>query len=336
MPDRTANRCGQPGPADHLRANARPTPAHSSQRQDRSSRLICPTHSLAAVALGLILALGVPGLAQTPPEDGPAPLTAPIMPIDSPVPGLPVAAAAATDSAPQPADAAGLPPHDLSPQGMFLAAHPVVQAVMILLAVASFLTWTVLLFKLVEMSAARRRLATSNGLIRAGSALPLVASALQGRRDPAAFMALAALEEMQRSDPALAAAGTGGVKERVRSIVERIEAQAGRRLRRGTGLLATIGATAPFVGLFGTVWGIMTAFIRIAETRSTNLAVVAPGIAEALLATAIGLVAAIPAVVIYNHFARSIANYRLTLGDAGAGVERLVSRDLDFRTLPGS
>ena len=333
MPDRTANRCGQPGPADHLRANARPTPAHSSQRQDRSSRLICPTHSLAAVALGLILAFGLPGLAQTLPDDSPAPLTAPIMPIDNPAPDWPVAASAATDSAAPAADAL---PHDLSPQGMFLAAHPVVQAVMILLAVASFLTWTVLLFKLVEMSAARRRLATSNGLIRAGSALPLVASALQGRRDPAAFMALAALEEMQRSDPALAAAGTGGVKERVRSIVERIEAQAGRRLRRGTGLLATIGATAPFVGLFGTVWGIMTAFIRIAETRSTNLAVVAPGIAEALLATAIGLVAAIPAVVIYNHFARSIANYRLTLGDAGAGVERLVSRDLDFRTLPGS
>jgi biopolymer transport protein ExbB len=85
------------------------------------------------------------------------------------------------------------------------------------------------------------------------------------------------------------------------------------------------------VGLFGTVWGIMNSFIGIAESQTTNLAVVAPGIAEALLATAIGLVAAIPAVVIYNHFSRSIAAYRQLLADAAAGVERLLSRDLDFR-----
>ena len=93
---------------------------------------------------------------------------------------------------------------------------------------------------------------------------------------------------------------------------------------RGTGVLATIGATAPFVGLFGTVWGIMNSFIGISKSHTTNLAVVAPGIAEALLATAFGLVAAIPAVVIYNVFARSIAGYRALLGDASAEVLRLV------------
>ena len=98
-------------------------------------------------------------------------------------------------------------------------------------------------------------------------------------------------------------------------------------------MLATIGATAPFVGLFGTVWGIMNSFIGISESQTTNLAVVAPGIAEALLATALGLVAAIPAVVIYNVFARSTAGYRALLADAAAGVERLVSRDLDHRRL---
>ena len=98
---------------------------------------------------------------------------------------------------------------------------------------------------------------------------------------------------------------------------------------RGTGVLATIGATAPFVGLFGTVWGIMNSFIGISKSQTTNLAVVAPGIAEALLATALGLAAAIPAVVIYNVFARSIAGYRAQLGDASAEVLRLVSRDLD-------
>ena len=100
-------------------------------------------------------------------------------------------------------------------------------------------------------------------------------------------------------------------------------------MTRGTHLLATIGATAPFVGLFGTVWGIMNAFIGISKSHTTNLAVVAPGIAEALLATAIGLVAAIPAVIIYNLFARSIAGYRALISDASGAILRHVSRDLE-------
>ena len=120
-----------------------------------------------------------------------------------------------------------------------------------------------------------------------------------------------------------------GIKERASTLVSRIEARAGRQMSRGTGMLATIGATAPFIGLFGTVWGIMNSFIGISKTNTTNLAVVAPGIAEALLATAIGLVAAIPAVVIYNIFSRSIASYRATLGDGAAEVMRHLSRDLD-------
>jgi biopolymer transport protein ExbB len=120
-----------------------------------------------------------------------------------------------------------------------------------------------------------------------------------------------------------------GVKERLAIELLRIEARAG--MARGTGLLATIGATLPFVGLFGTVWGIMNAFIGISKSHTTNLAVVAPGIAEALLATSIGLVAAIPAVVIYNLFARSIAGYRGLLSDASGAVLRHVSRDLERR-----
>jgi biopolymer transport protein ExbB len=98
--------------------------------------------------------------------------------------------------------------------------------------------------------------------------------------------------------------------------------------------LATIGATAPFVGLFGTVWGIMNSFIGIAKSQTTNLAVVAPGIAEALLATALGLVAAIPAVVIYNMLARWIAGYRALYADGSAEVLRLTSRDLDRAARP--
>ena len=106
---------------------------------------------------------------------------------------------------------------------------------------------------------------------------------------------------------------------------------------RGTGVLATIGATAPFVGLFGTVWGIMNSFIGISKSHTTNLAVVAPGIAEALLATAIGLVAAIPAVVIYNVFARSIAGYRalarrcLRRGACGSSAAISIAAHVDQR-----
>jgi biopolymer transport protein ExbB len=111
--------------------------------------------------------------------------------------------------------------------------------------------------------------------------------------------------------------------------LSRIEAHAGRRMVKGTSVLATIGSTAPFVGLFGTVWGIMKSFIGISQAQTTNLAVVAPGIAEALLATAIGLVAAIPAVVVYNVFARSIGGYKALLSDASAEVMRHLSRDLD-------
>ena len=119
------------------------------------------------------------------------------------------------------------------------------------------------------------------------------------------------------------------MKERTAWRLERLVAGAGRTMGRGIGVLATIGAIAPFVGLFGTVWGIMDAFIGISRAQTTNLAVVAPGIAEALLATAVGLVAAIPAVVIYNVFARAIAGHKASLADAVAETMRLLSRDLD-------
>lgn len=121
-----------------------------------------------------------------------------------------------------------------------------------------------------------------------------------------------------------------GIKERTSFRLERRVAAVGRQMGRGNGYLATIGAISPFVGLFGTVWGIMNSFIGIAQTQTTNLAVVAPGIAEALLATAIGLVAAIPAVVIYNVFARQIGGFKAMLGDVAAQVLLLQSRDLDL------
>ena len=222
-------------------------------------------------------------------------------------------------------------PHDLSPWGMFMAADVVVKAVMIGLAFASVITWTVLVVKLLEIFAANRNAQRSADLIATAPTLTDAVAASAGRTDPASRMLRAAAAELDRSAPALASAGTSGLKERVSSYLSSIVSTAGRRAGVGTGLLATIGSTAPFVGLFGTVWGIMNSFIGISESQTTNLAVVAPGIAEALLATALGLVAAIPAVVIYNFFARQITGYRLRLSEAAAGVERLVSRDLDFR-----
>ena len=305
--------------------------------------------SLAACLAGVLAA--APALAQQAPAAPEAPAApaapatdaAPVTPGSDALPGAAMPGMAAHDHAPAPAATpAATPaarsnalPHELSPWGMFMAADWVVKGVMSGLAFATFVTLTVLIYKAAELAFARRRLASALAVLREAADLPAAAARLSGRSDPAAFMALAALDELTRSAAALDEAGTGGVKERTRSILDRTEAQAGRRLMKGTGLLATIGSTAPFGGLFGTVWGIMNSFIGISKAQTTNLAVVAPGIAEALLATAIGLVAAIPAVIIYNHFARQITGYRQTLADAAAAVERLLSRDLDFRKLRG-
>jgi biopolymer transport protein ExbB len=225
-------------------------------------------------------------------------------------------------------------PHDLSLWGMFSAADAVVKAVMLSLAFASLVTWTIWLAKFVELACAKARANRTVKIIRASKTLDEAIAATLARGGPAALMLRAAQEEVQFSDPAIAYAGGAGLKERVSAALDRVEVFFGRRMSRGTGVLATIGATAPFVGLFGTVWGIMNAFIGISQSQTTNLAVVAPGIAEALLTTATGLVAAIPAVIIYNVFARSITGYRQLLGDAATSVERLVSRDLDFRMIP--
>lgn len=225
-------------------------------------------------------------------------------------------------------------PHDLSPLGMFLQADWIVKSVMIGLAFASLVTWTVWLAKSLELLGANNRARMALKTITNSRTLDEAIRALGNKRGVGVLLVKAAEEEVQLSHGALDHADGMGLKERVGSRLARLNVAAGRRISRGTGLLATIGSTAPFVGLFGTVWGIMNAFIGISEAQTTNLAVVAPGIAEALLATAMGLVAAIPAVVIYNVFVRTITGYRQLLADAAAGVERLVSRDLDWRLVP--
>jgi biopolymer transport protein ExbB len=223
-------------------------------------------------------------------------------------------------------------PRDLSPWGMFVSADPLVKAVLIGLAFASVVTWTVWLAKTIELMMARRRVKRDLSTLGSARRLDDGVEQLAGTRSPTAAFLKAAVIEIELSQ---SSADREGIKERIASRLERIEAACGRRIMRGTSVLATIGATAPFVGLFGTVWGIMNSFIGISREHTTNLAVVAPGIAEALLATAFGLAAAIPAVVIYNMFARSISGYRALLGDASATVLRLVSRDLD-RQISGS
>ena len=218
--------------------------------------------------------------------------------------------------------------HDMSPWGMFQNADVIVRGVMIGLALASVLTWTIWLSKGVELLTAKRRLQAELRSLKQARSLSEAQRTHQGGLSQ--LLIEDAQHELQLSAQAR---GNDGIKERVSFRLERLVAASGRQMSKGTGVLATIGSTAPFVGLFGTVWGIMNSFIGIAKSQTTNLAVVAPGIAEALLATALGLVAAIPAVVIYNVFARSITGYKAQVADASAQVLLLVSRDLD---LPGN
>jgi len=206
--------------------------------------------------------------------------------------------------------------------GMFLQADWIVKLVMIGLAFASVATWTVFVAKLLEL---RKATASERNIHDRVIALRSLRDAITDSSLAFTPLIREALGEIRASSDALKDAD--GVKERIVSRFERHEAAAARRMTRGINILATIGATAPFVGLFGTVWGIMNSFVGIAEKQTTSLAVVAPGIAEALLATAIGLVAAIPAVVIYNHFARQIAAHRALVADTAAAILRLVSRD---------
>jgi biopolymer transport protein ExbB len=264
------------------------------------------------------------GIARTPAVNseittGPAPVTAP--PVSEPQASPSIA------SVPQAGTTidTSLLPHDLSPWRMFLSAHPVVKSVMILLVLASILTWTVCLSKSLEIRSAKREARRVLAMLGQTRSLGEAANRIGKANSPAAEMVTAAINEVEISSEL----PNEGIKERVASLLDQIEANGRHLIMHGTGVLATIGSISPFVGLFGTVWGIMNSFIGISKAHTTNLAVVAPGIAEALLATALGLVAAIPAVIIYNAFARSIGAYRALLDEVASAVLRLVSRELD-------
>ncbi|WP_245259298.1 tonB-system energizer ExbB [Methylobacterium sp. 77] len=273
-----------------------------------------------------------------PSAEAPTAASAPAIPVlaeESAAPASPEAAPAALPAAPvsvsgeAPAIAkAALPKerhHDLSPMGMFWNADPVVKAVMISLALASVATWTILFGKIVGLVLAKRRLNRAVASIRSASSLAEACTRVH--RGVGLRLLVETEEELSLSH----GLPSEGIKERVAIALHRVEVAESKHMAVGTGILASIGSIGPFVGLFGTVWGIMGSFIGIANSNTTNLAVVAPGIAEALLATGIGLVAAIPAVVIYNALTRSIGAYRTRMGDAVALIMRHLSRDLDRR-----
>ena len=292
----------------------------------------------ATYAAILALAMLSPAVAQQKAAPQPAPavqqapvqapaVTAPTQ--AAPAPGA--AAPAAPSAAAAPAESASpkstsIVMRELSPWSMFMSADIIVKAVMIGLAFASLVTWTIFLAKMIELSVVRTRLRSALNKIGEARSLSEAQFALGAKQGVLTSLLAASMREARLS---AGISSDAGIKERAASSCAEIVRAEARRIRLGMGMLATIGATSPFVGLFGTVWGIMNSFIGISKSQTTNLAVVAPGIAEALLATAIGLVAAIPAVIIYNHFARVTKGYIELVNRASGVAARLLSRDLD-------
>ncbi len=293
-----------------------------------------------------MLALAMPSLSApssaqqgTPAAAPPAP-AAQQAPAVSQVPATPSQPSAAPAPPAAPSDSAALPAEreskllksaaaelrELSPWSMFMSADVVVKAVMIGLAFASLVTWTIFIAKMVELTVIQRKVRRALAKISDARSLAEAQFALGSKGSVLSSLLAAAMREARLS---AGISSDAGIKERAASSFSEIVRAEARRIRLGMGLLATIGATSPFVGLFGTVWGIMNSFIGISKSQTTNLAVVAPGIAEALLATAIGLVAAIPAVIIYNHFARVTKGYMELVSRASGAAGRLLSRDLD-------
>ncbi len=215
---------------------------------------------------------------------------------------------------------------DLSPWSMFLSADILVKAVIIGLVFASLVTWTIFFAKTIQLTRARKQLNQALARIADTRSLSEAQLALGSTANVLATLLAAATQEVRLSADS---GGENGIKERAASRFSEILRMEARAVRYGMAAIATIGATAPFVGLFGTVWGIMNSFIGISVAQTTNLAVVAPGIAEALLATAVGLGAAIPAVIIYNHFSRTTKSYLDLVGRGSGAIGRLLSRDLD-------
>jgi biopolymer transport protein ExbB len=244
--------------------------------------------------------------------------------VDAPV-AVPSAAEANADGSRAPRSlTTGL--HELSPWTMFMNADILVKAVMIGLALASLSTWTILIAKSIEFSVLRRKVRGGLRKVSGAKSLAEAQLALGSSRSVLVSLLHAAIAELRLSQ---GIHNDSGIKERAASVFTEITRAEARRVRVGMGLLATVGAISPFVGLFGTVWGIMNSFIGISKSQTTNLAVVAPGIAEALFATALGLVAAIPAVLAYNKLSTDMDRYAKRLEGFAGEFGAILSRQLE-------
>ena len=287
------------------------------------------TNILLAMAAAGVLMAGTPVLAQDAPAADPAAAEA--------APAADAAAAPAPEaaSAEEPAVVGGESHGKMTPASMFMDADPVVKAVMIGLVLASIFTWILLLIKMFEFGALNRRtdqFLESFRQARTIADMRRVATSDEFDGNPLADMAAAATDEIELSRQAgLSVTGdhADSALMRAQQAVAAVQAGLAKRLSGGQQFLASTGSTAPFIGLFGTVYGIMNSFIGIANTNTTNLAVVAPGIAEALLATGIGLFAAIPAVIFYNYFNTRISAYGTRSDGFSAELTNAISRNLD-------
>ena len=249
----------------------------------------------------------------------------------------PAASDAAAPAAPDSSNAPVTIKHagKLTPVTMFLDATPVAKAVMIGLALASILSWTLLITKIFEFGSLNRvtdRFLEAFRGARSIADMGRIATAEEFEGNPMADMAAAAAQEVELSRQAglqVTGAHRDSTIMRAQTAVGAVQASLAKRLSSGMQFLASLGSSGPFIGLFGTVFGIMVSFIGIANTNTTNLAVVAPGIAEALLATGLGLFAAIPSVIFYNYFQTRISAYGTRSEGFVAELLNAISRQLD-------
>ena len=297
-------------------------------------------HPIAALMGAAALFIAAPVLAQPAPAPAPAD-TAAAAPATPAAADAAAPAAADAAAAPSPENAAVEAPTEIAHAGkltiaqMFIDAGVIVKVVMIGLLLASVFSWTLLIIKLFEFASLNRQsdrfLEAFRGA-RSIADMRRIATSDEFEGNPLADMAAAASEEVEMSRQA--GLGVGGdhkdsTLSRAAAAVNAVQANLSKRLSGGQQFLASVGSSAPFIGLFGTVYGIMTSFIGIANTNTTNLAVVAPGIAEALLATGIGLFAAIPAVIFYNYFQTRISGYGTRSEGFVAELMNAISRQLD-------
>ena len=272
----------------------------------------------------LALMASAPAFAQTATSSAPAASSAAAAPAASGAPGD-------ASQAPVTIKHAG----KLTPVTMFLDATPVAKAVMIGLALASILSWTLLITKLFEFGSLNRttdRFLEAFRGARSIADMGRIATSEEFEGNPLADMAAAAAQEVELSRQAglqVAGAHRDSTILRAQTAVGAVQASLAKRLSSGMQFLASLGSSGPFIGLFGTVFGIMVSFIGIANTNTTNLAVVAPGIAEALLATGLGLFAAIPSVIFYNYFQTRISAYGTRSEGFVAELLNAISRQLD-------